>query len=100
MKEIPCFQLMPRATRFFSLDSKLPLKPSMKAFCMGLPGAMECHSMRARRQHRRTATDVGSVPLSKTIMSGLPRQAMATSSSRTVRARESDRAGADHHAGR
>ena len=38
----------------------LPLKLSTKALCMGLPGAMQCHSTRVRC-HQDNRRDVGSV---------------------------------------
>jgi len=50
---------------------KRPLKLSTKPFCMGLPGAMSCHSTPLCWHHLRTATEVSSVPLSETMVAGL-----------------------------
>lgn len=45
-----------------SSSLKLPMKLSTKAFCIGLPGAMQCQSIRVSWHHRKTAMLVSSVP--------------------------------------
>jgi hypothetical protein len=49
------------------------LKLSTKPFCIGLPGAIYCHSTRRSCDQRRTAGKVISVPLSLTTVSGYGR---------------------------
>lgn len=50
-----------------------PMTGSEKPFCIGLPGAMQCHSTFRSRCHVRIAFDVSSVPLSETTVQGQPR---------------------------
>lgn len=63
---------------------RLYMKLSMKAFCMGLPGAMSCHSTWLWSAHTRMALLVSSVPLSLTTVLGLPRSITSRSSSRAI----------------
>jgi len=44
------------------------LKLSTMPFCIGLPGAMQCHSMPCSAAQRSTALPVSSVRLSETIV--------------------------------
>jgi hypothetical protein len=62
----------------------------MKAYCIGFPGAMWCHSTRLASRHLRMAIEVNSMPLSETIVSGLLRAAMIASSSRPTRSHDSE----------
>ena len=50
-----------------------PLKLSQKPFCIGLPGAMKCQTTLLSCAQASMAFEVNSVPLSETIMPGLPR---------------------------
>jgi len=47
-----------------------PLKLSTKQFCIGLPGAMQRHSMPWSAARRSAAFLVSSVPLFETIIAG------------------------------
>ena len=51
-----------------------PLKLSQKPFCIGLPGAMKCQAIWLPAPRRAWRCEVNSVPLSETIMPGLPRR--------------------------
>jgi hypothetical protein len=48
------------------------LKLSQKPFCIGLPGAMKCQSILCPSDQAGMTLQVNSVPLSETIMPGLP----------------------------
>jgi hypothetical protein len=61
---------------------------STKPFCIGLPGAMECHSTPVPRT--KIARLVGSPLLLLTIVSGSPRPSTIVASSRTTRLPEID----------
>ena len=52
----------------------LPLKLSQKPFCIGFPGAMKCQATLLSCAQANMASEVNSVPLSETIMPGLPRR--------------------------
>ena len=67
------------------LVSHGPLKLSQKPFCMGLPGAMKCQSTCFSCAHSSMAFEVNSVPLSETIMQGLPRLSSRAVNSRATR---------------
>ena len=62
-----------------------PLKLSMKAFWIGLPGAMKCQSMALSLHQASMALQVNSVPLSETIEPGLPRRARIIVLGRVIR---------------
>jgi hypothetical protein len=62
-----------------------PLKLSQNPFCMGLPGAMKCQAMLCSSAQASMAFDVNSVPLSETIIPGLPRCSISVVSSRATR---------------
>jgi hypothetical protein len=51
-----------------------PLKLSQKPFCIGFPGAMKCQTTLLSCAQANMAFEVNSVPLSETIMPGLPRR--------------------------
>src|SRR5271166_6819781 len=70
-----------------------PLKLSQKPFCMGLPGAMKCQVSLLSRAHASMAFEVNSVPLSETIMPGLPRLSTSADSSRATRRPEIEASG-------
>ena len=53
-----------------------PLKLSQKPFCIGFPGAMKCQTTLLSCAQANMAFDVNSVPLSETIMPGLPRRSI------------------------
>jgi len=60
-------------TSSFNISSrKRPLKLSMNAFCVGLPGAIYCQATPVSLCHSRMARLVNSVPLSLIIFIGLP----------------------------
>lgn len=63
--------------------------PTIEALDEGVLGRLarrgECHAIPACSHQASTALDVSSVPLSLTIMPGLPRQAISLESSRTTR---------------
>lgn len=50
-----------------------PLKLSQKPICICLPGAMKCQSTLFCSDQASMALQVNSVPLSETIMPGVPR---------------------------
>ena len=62
-----------------------PLKLSQKPFCIGVPGAMKCQTTLLSCAQANMAFEVNSVPLSETIMPGLPRRSIKTVSSRATR---------------
>jgi hypothetical protein len=62
-----------------------PLKLSQKPFCIGFPGAMKCQTTLLSCAQANMAFEVNSVPLSETIMPGLPRRSIKTVSSRATR---------------
>jgi len=66
-------------------SGRRPLKLSTKPFCIGLPGAMECHSTLALSAQPRITLLVNSLPLSLTIILGLPRSIISRLSSRATR---------------
>ena len=70
-----------------------PLKLSQKPFCIGFPGAMKCHTILLSCVQASMAFEVNSVPLSETIMLGLPRRSIKTVSSRATRRPEIDVSG-------
>src|SRR5271170_1441795 len=62
-----------------------PLKLSQKPFCIGFPGAMKCQTTLLSCAQANMAFEVNSVPLSETIMPGLPRRSISAVSSRATR---------------
>jgi hypothetical protein len=62
-----------------------PLKLSQMPFCIGLPSSMKCHATWFSAIQASTAFEVSSVPLSETIIAGLPRRATRAESSRATR---------------
>src|ERR1700722_19735780 len=62
-----------------------PLKLSQKPFCIGFPGAMKCQTTLLSCAQANMAFEVNSVPLSETIMPGLPRRLINAVSSRATR---------------
>ena len=62
-----------------------PLKLSQKPFCIGFPGAVERQMTLLSCAQANTAFEVNSVPLSETIMPGLPRRSISAVSSRATR---------------
>src|ERR1700689_5281144 len=62
-----------------------PLKLSQKPFCIGFPGAMKCQTTLLSCAQANTAFEVNSVPLSETIMPGLPRRSISAVTSRAPR---------------
>ena len=62
-----------------------PLKLSQKPFCIGFPGAMKCQTTLLSCAQANMALEVNSVPLSETIMQGLPRRLINAVSSRATR---------------
>src|SRR5277367_570556 len=62
-----------------------PLKLSHKPFCIGFPGAMKCHTTPLSCAQANMAFEVNSVPLSETMMPGLPRRLINAVSSRATR---------------
>ena len=62
-----------------------PLKLSQKLFCIGFPGAMKCQTTLLSFAQANMAFEVNSVPLSETIMPGLPRRLINAVSSRATR---------------
>src|ERR1700722_14659624 len=62
-----------------------PLKLSQKPFCIGFPGAMKCQTTLLSCAQANMAFEVNSVPLSETIMPGLPRRLINAVSSRAPR---------------
>ena len=62
-----------------------PLKLSQKPFCIGFPGAMKCQITLLSCAQANMAFEVNSVPLSETIMPGLPRRLINAVSSRATR---------------
>jgi hypothetical protein len=62
-----------------------PLKLSQKPFCVGFPGAMKCQAIWLSSDQVSMALQVNSVPLSETIMPGLPRRSISAVSSRATR---------------
>jgi hypothetical protein len=62
-----------------------PLKLSQKPFCIGFPDAMKCQTTLLSCVQANMAFDVNSVPLSETIMPGLPRRLINAVSSRATR---------------
>jgi len=69
------------------------LKLSQKPFCIGFPGAMKCQMILLSCVQASMAFEVNSVPLSDTIMPGLPRRSIKTVSSRATRRPEIDVSG-------
>src|SRR5271156_3051276 len=62
-----------------------PLKLSQKPFCIGFPGAMKCQTSLLSCAQANRAFEVNSVPLSETIMPGLPRRSINAVSSGATR---------------
>ena len=62
-----------------------PLKLSQKPFCIGFPGALKCQTTLLSCAQANMAFEVNSVPLSETIMPGLPRRLINAVSSRATR---------------
>jgi hypothetical protein len=62
-----------------------PLKLSQKPFCIGFPGAMKRQTISLSLAKASMALEVNSVPLSETIMPGLPRRSISAVSSRATR---------------
>src|ERR1700733_14179055 len=62
-----------------------PLKLSQKPFCIGFPGAMKCQTTLLSCAQANMAFEVNSVPLSDTIIPGLPRRLINAVSSRATR---------------
>jgi hypothetical protein len=58
---------------------------SQKPFCIGFAGAMKCQAIWWSSDQVSMALQVNSVPLSETIMPGLPRRAISAVSSRATR---------------
>jgi hypothetical protein len=69
------------------------LKLSQKPFCIGFPGAMKCQAGALSCAQASMAREVNSVPLSETIIPGLPRRSMRAVSSRATRRPEIDGSG-------
>ena len=60
-------------------------KLSTTPFCVGLPGAMQCHAMPTSPHQAGTAFDVSAVPLSPTIILAAPRLAIRSPGARPTR---------------
>src|SRR5277367_549561 len=67
------------------LVAHAPLKLSQKPFCIGFPGAMKCQTSLLSCAQANRAFEVNSVPLSETIMPGLPGRSINAVSSRATR---------------
>ena len=70
-----------------------PLELSIAKFCIGLPGAMFCHSTHDCWLHRRISIEVHSAPLSDTVAHGLRRFAMIALSRQGDHRHQLERAG-------
>jgi len=70
-----------------------PLKLSQKPFCIGFPGAMKCQTILLSCAQPSMALEMNSVPLSETIMLGLPRRLISTVCSCATRRPEIEMSG-------